>query len=117
AANFYGEDSFAFKANDGLADSNTATITLTINAVNDAPLALAQSVTTPDSIPLVITLTGGDVETSDLEFNLVDLPLHGSLSGAIPNLTYTSVQGYSGSDSFTFEVNDGELTSGVVTVS
>lgn len=117
AANFYGEDSFAFKANDGLADSNTATITLTINAVNDAPLALAQSVTTPDSIPLVITLTGGDVETSDLEFNLVDIPLHGSLSGVAPNFIYTSLQGYSGPDSFTFVVKDGELTSVTATVS
>jgi VCBS repeat-containing protein len=33
-----GTDSFKYKANDGSADSNTATVTLTITAVNDAPV-------------------------------------------------------------------------------
>jgi VCBS repeat-containing protein len=37
AANFNGSDSFTYKANDGFADSNVATVTITINAVNDAP--------------------------------------------------------------------------------
>jgi hypothetical protein len=36
-ANYNGSDSFTFKANDGSADSNTATVSITINAVNDAP--------------------------------------------------------------------------------
>src|SRR5437667_11638028 len=38
AANFNGSDSFTYKANDGLLDSNVATVALTINPVNDAPL-------------------------------------------------------------------------------
>ncbi|NOH01782.1 MAG: cadherin-like domain-containing protein [Chloroflexi bacterium] len=37
AANFNGPDSFTFKANDGQADSNTATVDITVDAVNDAP--------------------------------------------------------------------------------
>jgi VCBS repeat-containing protein len=35
--NFNGTDSFSYKANDGSADSNTATVNITIAAVNDAP--------------------------------------------------------------------------------
>ena len=35
--NFNGIDSFQFKVNDGQEDSNIATITLVVNAVNDAP--------------------------------------------------------------------------------
>ncbi|MGI8788787.1 MAG: DNA/RNA non-specific endonuclease [Pyrinomonadaceae bacterium] len=35
--NFNGTDSFTYKANDGSTDSNTATVSITINAVNDAP--------------------------------------------------------------------------------
>ena len=35
--NFFGTDSFTFKANDGTVDSNTATFTVTVTAVNDAP--------------------------------------------------------------------------------
>ena len=38
AANFNGTDSFTFKANDGAADSNYATVTITVSAVNDAPV-------------------------------------------------------------------------------
>lgn len=39
-ANYHGADSFSFKANDGTVDSNTATISLTVSAVNDAPVGL-----------------------------------------------------------------------------
>ena len=34
--NYNGSDSFTYKVNNGSQDSNTATVTLTINAVNDA---------------------------------------------------------------------------------
>jgi hypothetical protein len=36
-ADYYGLDSFKFIANDGQADSNEATVTITVNPVNDAP--------------------------------------------------------------------------------
>ena len=37
-ANFNGTDSFTYKANDGALDSNVVTVTITVNAVNDAPV-------------------------------------------------------------------------------
>ena len=37
AADYNGADSFTFKVNDGLADSNTATVAITVDAVNDPP--------------------------------------------------------------------------------
>ena len=40
AANFNGTDSFTYKANDGTDDSNLATVTITVNPVNDAPVAI-----------------------------------------------------------------------------
>ena len=36
-ANFNGSDTFTYKANDGSLDSAVATVTITVNAVNDAP--------------------------------------------------------------------------------
>lgn len=40
-ANFYGEDSFTFYANDGKVNSSSATVTITVEAVNDAPFFTA----------------------------------------------------------------------------
>lgn len=40
-ANIHGTDSFTYKANDGILDSNTATVTITINPVRDIPVAMA----------------------------------------------------------------------------
>ena len=44
--NYNGADSFTFKVNDGTVDSATATVSITVNAVNDVPVANAQSKTT-----------------------------------------------------------------------
>ena len=49
-------DSFTFKASDGSVDSQSATVSIAITAVNDAPLANADSVTTIEDIPLEIIL-------------------------------------------------------------
>ena len=42
-ANFNGTDSFTYTASDGTADSNVATVTITVSAVNDAPVAVDDS--------------------------------------------------------------------------
>ena len=43
AANYSGSDSFTYKANDGTADSTVATVSLTVDPANDAPLAANDS--------------------------------------------------------------------------
>ncbi len=52
-----GPDGFTFKANDGQADSNTATVRITVRPVNDAPLAHDQTVATDEDTALPIVLT------------------------------------------------------------
>src|SRR3989454_12348424 len=54
-ADFNGADSFTYKANDGQADSNVATVALTINPVNDAPVAANDSFATDEDTALTIT--------------------------------------------------------------
>ncbi|MHB8134650.1 MAG: Ig-like domain-containing protein [Anaerolineaceae bacterium] len=115
--NYFGPDNFSFKANDTHVDSNIATINLTINSVNDVPVADNKIINTPVNTPVGVTLTGTDVENSPLTFAVVSGPSHGSLSGSSPNLTYTPNNGYAGSDSFTYTANDSQATSPVATVS
>ena len=43
AANYNGTDTFTYHANDGTLDSNTATVTITVNPVDDAPVAVDDS--------------------------------------------------------------------------
>jgi VCBS repeat-containing protein len=115
-ANYNGADSFSYKANDGTADSNVAAVSITVNAVNDAPVASGQSVSTAEDTAKNITLAANDVESSSLTYTVVSSPAHGTLSGTAPNLTYTPNANYSGPDSFTFKANDGTLDSNVATV-
>jgi large repetitive protein len=108
-ANVNGADSFTYKANDGASDSNTATVSITVGPVNDAPTATPQSgLTTPEATALPITLAGTDVETApaNLTFLVTVNPLHGSVTGTPPNVTYTPSANYVGPDSFQFTATD-----------
>jgi hypothetical protein len=84
---------------------------------NQAPVANAQTVSTAAGVSVSITLSGSDPEGSALTYAIVASPLHGTLSGTAPNVSYTPAIGYSGADSFAFRVNDGALNSTDATVS
>ncbi len=108
---YNGSDSFKFKVNDGIIDSPLATVHINMSPVNDAPAANPQSVTTLQSVPLVITLSGSDVEGDNLTYTISSPPGHGTLSGTGPDLVYTPQSGYKGTDSFYFIASDGLLDS------
>ncbi len=113
---FNGADSFTFVANDGLLDSAPATISITINPVNDPPLADPQTVSTDEDTPLEIQLTGSDLEGDSLTFIITAPPGHGTLSGTAPNLTYTPALNFNGSDQFSFVAHDGTTNSAPATI-
>jgi hypothetical protein len=92
-------------------------VSITVNPVNDPPVADNQAVSTPEDTLLVVTLTASDVDNDPLTYAVGTGPAHGTLSGTAPDLTYTPAAGYNGPDSFTFHVNDGALDSNVATVS
>jgi VCBS repeat-containing protein len=115
-ANYTGSDNFTFKANDGTADSAVSTVALTVTAVNDAPVAAAQSVTTMEDTAKSIVLSGSDVDGDNVNFTVLTQPTKGTLSGAAPNLTYTPNANATGSDSFTFRAGDGTTNSAPATV-
>ena len=103
--NYNGSDSFTYVANDGAADSTAATFSITVNAVNDAPVANAQSITTDEDTATAVTLSA-DADGDSLTFTVVSGPAHGTLSGIGANLTYTPDPNYNGLDSFTYVAND-----------
>lgn len=211
ALNYHGPDSFAYTATDGLLVSNTATVGITINSVNDAPVADAGgnqtvaagdtvqlngaassdpdgdaltyqwtmvskpagsaamlsnagivnptfvadkagtyeirlvvhdgtvasapdmatidavtgnrlpqaqdiSVNIADNAPVTIILKASDPDGDSLTFSTSTSPAHGTLSGTPPLLTYTPASGYLGTDSFTYQADDGKGGTDTATV-
>ncbi len=122
-ANYNGSDSFTYRANDGTTNSNIAIVSLTINAVNDAPVAVNDAYSTNEDSILSIAAPGvvgndTDVEGNPLTAAVVSLPTHGTLAlAANGSFVYTPTVNYTGSDSFTYRANDGTANSNVATVS
>ena len=118
--NANGSDSFTFKANDGLLDSNTATVTISIAPVNDAPVASAGNLSTKQNVTVKGMLTASDVDGDGLTYSLVtdsangQVTIDNAMTGAY---SYTPKPDFTGTDSFTFKVNDGTVDSMPATIS
>ncbi|GAB5389127.1 MAG: hypothetical protein Alpg2KO_20950 [Alphaproteobacteria bacterium] len=110
--NFNGTDSFVYQVSDGT-DISTATVSLTIAAVNDAPIARADSFTVEEETALNGSVGDNDtdIEGDDLTFSLQSDVSDGTLSfNDDGSFSYTSGSGFEGQDSFTYSVSDGQET-------
>jgi VCBS repeat-containing protein len=121
--NFNGGDAFTYQARDVAgALSNVATVTITVAAVNDAPVAVPDSYTTTENTAVTIAAPGvlandSDVDSGTLTAVKVTNPAHGTVTvNANGSIVYTPTAGYSGPDSFTYRVSDGSLNSNTATV-
>jgi VCBS repeat-containing protein len=116
AANYNGADSFTYKATDGSLGSNVATVSLTVNPVNDAPGAADDLYATTQGTPLAVAGPGvlandTDVDGDALNAQLVSGPANGALTlNADGSFVYTPAAGFSGTDSFTYRAGDGSLS-------
>ncbi len=106
-ANYNGNDSFIFVANDGLLTSLPATVSITVSSVNDTPTAIAQSIALCKNTSKNIVLIGSDDDNDTLTYDLTTLPTNGIFNG----ITYTPNPDYIGTDSFSFKANDGQVSS------
>ena len=124
AANGYGTAHLFLMVSDGEAAPQLQDIVLTVNAVNDLPVANDGSLTTEEDTPEVGTLVGDDpVEHSPVTYSLVGEDggaEHGTVTITDPATgayKYTPDAEFNGSDSFSFEVSDGSGVSLPATIS
>ncbi|MGH3767417.1 MAG: tandem-95 repeat protein [Pseudonocardiaceae bacterium] len=119
-ANFCGSDSFTYVADDGKADSGTATVTLTVTCVNDAPSftkgpdqTVGEDAGAQTVDPWATAVSAGPANESGqhLSFSVTNNSNPGLFSGApeisaTGALTYTPAANGSGSAMITVELKD-----------
>lgn len=121
-ANYFGSDSFVYRATDGTNFSAPVTVTITINPVNDPPVALNDfylvqgGQTFNAGVPGVL-LNDTDIDSPTLQAVWFSGPSHGTLTlNADGSFTYTPNASYSGLDAFQYRAFDGQDYSNVATV-
>ncbi|MCA9215514.1 MAG: lamin tail domain-containing protein [Planctomycetales bacterium] len=122
-ADYFGEDSFTYSAFDSR-PSATATVTINVTPVNDAPTASPDAYFGDLGEPIVAELAAGllandsDIDSASLSAVVVAGPTNGTLD-LNPNGTfiYTPNEGFDGLDVFTYRADDGTDQSDPVEVS
>jgi hypothetical protein len=117
--NYAGADQLAFRANDGLANSNNALVSITVNPINDPPVARDTVITAPFETAVDARFQAYDIDGPSFTFTMTTGPLNGIVSELNANtgtFTYTPATAYFGPDSIKFTADDGSGPSNTGTV-
>ncbi len=114
--NYAGADSFKYHLNGG----SEATVSITIAAVDDAPVAIDDEANIAEDLATPINVLGND---DDVDGGLMHVVAksngtHGTvtITGGGTGLSYDPAVNYTGSDSFTYDLNGGSQATVTVTV-
>lgn len=113
-AGFNGNDSFTVQVFDGTAPVSFV-VNVEVTAVNDAPVIDQEtaSVSTSEDTQGTTALTATDIDSASLSWTVSVAASHGSAAVSDGNVTYTPNENFNGSDSFTVQVSDGELSDSI----
>ncbi len=110
-ANFNGSDQFFYQVQDGFGGSDVGIVTITINAVNDAPTVASDAVVTTDEDTAVTT---GDLlaNDTDVDGDTLSISSASATNGSVTvnsdgTVTYTPNADFFGSDTIVYTVSDG----------
>jgi CSLREA domain-containing protein len=125
ALNFHGADSFSYRVSDGSLISPSAIVTLTVNSVNDAPIAASDLARTSSDTPLALATAILLSNDSDPDGDALSISGVGASSAhggtavlAGSSVIYTPPLHFAGTDSLTYVLNDGHggIATGSVTI-
>ncbi|MDH5324873.1 MAG: Ig-like domain-containing protein [Gammaproteobacteria bacterium] len=115
-ANEFGEDSFTFKVDDGYSESDTVTVYVHIVPNPDPTLGEHMEITVVENTSYL-----GNFKASDADKEPIGATAHGAVNGTISVMSGTSFEyvpdtNFIGSDSFFYQVSDGNSVSQEYTV-
>jgi hypothetical protein len=114
-ANFKGIASFDYTVTDGT-DSETASVKVVVNSINDAPIANNDTVTTNEDTPIIILAT--ELLSNDLNLDLEDslslIGVNNAVNGMVVinkdgNVEFTPAANFNGTANFDYVVTDGKV--------
>ena len=111
--NFAGTDAFTYTVSDRTADPVEATVTVTVNPVNDVPVAQDDHVMTYEDSPVTIPVLANDVDPDGDVLTVVEMaqPDNGRVVlNSDGTVMYMPDPGFVGADAFTYSAFDGTVS-------
>lgn len=110
--NANGTDAFTFRVNDGASFSAPVSVNVTVNAVNDGPVAVDDVATTDEDQALSLTAAtllsnDTDVDNATLTITAVSNATNGTVTLVGTNITFTPSANFFGTAGFDYTVSDG----------
>jgi hypothetical protein len=115
-SDFNGTDSFSFQLDDGIKVSNTSSVHITVNPVNDRPFAENQTYNLLEDQSLSFTLSGVDIDDDFLNVHILTSPQFGFLDAKGESFIYTPFSNFNGSDFLIYQLSDRQSVSNTITV-
>jgi len=126
-AEYFGPDSFTYRLRDvtGLVSNETATVSITVTEVNDTPVAGNDTAATKEDLTVTITATKllandvpGPVQESAQTLTVISVSATSAKGGSVQlkgtNVIYTPAADFTGTDTFTYVIEDDGFTDGVL---
>ena len=117
---YFGSDSFIYTVSDGRGGMDTATVHVTITAVNDAPVAADDEADTEEASPVTVFVLANDldVDGDTLTITSVGEAMNGTVvDNQDGTLIYTPYLGFTGNDGFSYTISDGNAGTATANVS
>jgi len=113
AARYSGDDSFGYTVSDGKGGTSGAVVRVTINPVNDPPVAVDDSVTTAEDVAVNINVLANDSDPDGDGLSISSHQVNSARGGTVSctnagMCTFTPAANYNGDDSFGYTVSDGK---------
>ena len=104
-----GTDTFTYRVTDDLGGWSETDVTVTVTPVNDDPVAVDDTETTPKDtgVEVWVLANDSDVDLDTLSVSAFTAPSHGSVVNHSVKVTYTPDPGWTGTDAFSYTVFDG----------
>lgn len=115
--NFFGEDQFSYTISDG-ASIASATVTIDVLPINDAPTAMDDLITTDRNTAVNVTIlqNDSDVDGDNLNIEAFAQAANGTVTQNGQQLTYTPDNNFIGTDEFDYTIADGNGETATATV-